>query len=580
MNPRRRQETKTLRKTFGRSLTISLVVFGLALTVHSQSAQTTSSVTPAQVDDIFAKWNRTDSPGCALAVMQHGGIVYEHGYGMADLEHSAVITPSTPFHVASVSKQFTAAAVLLLAEQGKLSLDDDIRKYLPEMADFGTTIRIRNLLHHTSGLRDQWDLLGLAGWRYSLDLITDDDAMSLITRQKELNFAPGSEYLYSNTGFTLAGQIVKKVSGLSLREFTTKNIFEPLGMKNTHFRDDHAEIIKGEALGYVPGKDREFRLSITNFDTVGATSLYTTVEDMAKWDETFYSPKIGGPDFTARMTQTEKLTNGQDNNYALGLVVGSYRGLPTVEHGGADAGYRSNIIRFPQQHFSVVSLCNTPVNPTALDRKVADLYLAADFTAPALVIANERDSVKLPPEKLAGKEGFYLLESAGVVIKIASENGTLEEVRDDDKRPLIADGKGHFQAPDSPIVVHFEPDEGDALHLVIETPSEPPQVWKHLAAFALASGAEKEYAGSYYSDELDVAYRIEDDAGKLVLKRKKNPDQALTPVIRDLFTGGEGVIEFTRDSSGHVSGMSLSTGRIRHLKFTRQQVNSKNAPTR
>ena len=227
---------------------VALLCLSVAFAAALQ-AQTLASIAPEQVDGVFAKWNKRDSPGCALAVLQNSVVVYERGYGMADLEHDSAITPTTPFHVASVSKQFTAAAILILAQRGKLSLDDDVRKYLPEMPDFGVTISIHHLLHHTSGLRDQWDLLRLAGWRYSLDLITDADVMSLVIQQKELNFLPGSEYLYSNTGFTVLGQVVKRISGQSLREFTTKNIFEPLGMKNTHFRDDHAEIIKGEALG-------------------------------------------------------------------------------------------------------------------------------------------------------------------------------------------------------------------------------------------------------------------------------------------------------------------------------------------
>jgi CubicO group peptidase (beta-lactamase class C family) len=555
-----------------RCLALFCLAFGLAAPLYSQ---TPAEVTPAQVDKVFAKWDRADSPGCALAVLHNGSPVYEHGYGMADLEHDAAITPATPFHVASVSKQFTAAAILLLAEQGKLSLDDDVRNYLPDLHDFGATVRIRHLLHHTSGLRDQWDLLNLAGWRYSLDLITDADVMSLVTRQKDLNFPPGSQYAYSNTGFTLLGQIVQKVAGQSLREFTTKNIFGPLGMKNTHFRDDHAEIIKGEALGYVPATDGTFRLSVTNFDTVGATSLYTTVEDLAKWDENFYSPKIGGPDFTTRMTQTEKLTSGKDNNYALGLVIGNYRGLPTVEHGGSDAGYRSDIIRFPQQHFSVVSLCNTPANPTALNRAVADLYLSAEFKKEAQVTPNERDSVSLPPDKLAGKTGFYSLRDVGLVMKLDSQDGKLQVVEDEDQIPLIADGKGHFWLPNSNSVLHFEPAEGTAQQLVVEPPVGPPDIWDRLPEFTLAPGAEREYAGSYYSDELDVIYRIEDVAGKLVLKRHKFPDQGLTPVVRDLFTSqlsfSMGAVEFTRDSAAHVSGMALTTGRVRHLKFTRQQ---------
>src|SRR5437773_4979630 len=216
------------------------------------------------------------------------------------------------FHVASMSKQFTAASIVLLAQQGKLSLDDDVRKYIPELPDFGERITIRHLVHHTSGLRDQWALLGLAGWRYSLDLITDDDVMSVMMRQKDLNFKPGEKHVYCNTGYTLMGLIVKRVSGMSLREFTTKNIFEPLGMTHTHFRDDHAEIVKHNALGYGrEDKDKPFRLSVTNFDTVGATSLHTTVEDLQLWDENFYHPLLGGPTCLQQMLARRMLNNGE-----------------------------------------------------------------------------------------------------------------------------------------------------------------------------------------------------------------------------------------------------------------------------
>ena len=247
----------------------------------------------ARVDKLFERFNKPDSPGCAVAVVRDGRIVYEHGYGMADLDHDIPITPSTVFHVASMSKQFTATAIVLLAQEGRLSLDDPVRKYVPEVPDFGVPITLRHLIHHTSGLRDQWELLEMAGWRYSLDLITDDDVLELVSRQKELNFKPGEKFLYCNTGYTLLAQVVKRVSGKSLREFTEERIFKPLNMTSTHFRDDHAEIVKRQAYGYVPDK-ATFRLSVTNFDTVGATSLLTTVEDLAVWDRNFYDKRVGG----------------------------------------------------------------------------------------------------------------------------------------------------------------------------------------------------------------------------------------------------------------------------------------------
>jgi len=372
-----------------------LFLFTAVATTRAQTPPPSlPAATSAQVDKVFEKCNKPNSPGCALGVYKDGQIVYKHGYSMADLNESVPITPATVFHVASMSKQFAAASMVLLAQQGKLSLDDDVRKYIPELPDFGQRITIRHLIHHTSGLRDQWALLGLAGWRYSRDLITDDDVMSVVTRQKDLNFKPGDKHVYCNTGYTLLGLIVKRVTGLSLREFTTKNIFEPLGMTHTHFRDDHAEIIPHNAIGYEqaapgPGRgpesenDRLFRISITNFDTTGATSLHTTVEDLLLWDENFYHPRVGNAAFLQQMLERGKLNNGETLDYASGLVHGKYKGLPTVDHGGADAGYRSDLTRFPDQHFSAAVLCNSAeTNPSSLVRQVADILLAKDLKSP------------------------------------------------------------------------------------------------------------------------------------------------------------------------------------------------------
>src|SRR5580693_4975937 len=387
-----------------------LVFASFILASYAAQGQTFSPEMATKVDKVFEKWNRTDSPGCAVGVYKDGQTVYEHGYGMANLNDDVPITPETVFHVASMSKQFTAASILLLAQQGKLSLDDDVHKYIPELPDFGERITLRHMMHHTSGLRDQWSLLGLAGWRYSQDLITDDDVMSVIVRQKALNFKPGEKYLYSNSGFTLLAIIVKRVSGLSLREFTTKNIFEPLGMAHTYFRDDHEEIIKHDALGYEQdGKDKPFRTNLTNFDTAGATSLHTTVEDLQLWDENFYHPRVGGAAFLQQMLERGKLNNGELQDYASGLVIGTYKGLPTVDHGGADAGYRSDLIRFPEQHFSTAVLCNfADTNPNALALQVADIVLASDLKAPAPAPAKEpAPAVAMTDEQMATMAGTY-----------------------------------------------------------------------------------------------------------------------------------------------------------------------------
>jgi CubicO group peptidase (beta-lactamase class C family) len=250
-----------------------LLLLGLiALPATAQTKQRSAqpATTTARVNKLFETWDKPTSPGCALAVMQDGQIIYRRGYGMANLDYDIPITTTTVFHVASVSKQFTAAAIALLAQQGKLLLDDSVRKYVPELPEFGDPITIRHLIHHTSGLRDQWTLLGLAGQRYSLDRIADADVLNLMARQKELNFRPGEKYLYCNTGYTLLAVIVARVSGQSFREFTDANLFRPLGMKHTHFRDNFDEIVKQQATGYIPFGN-SFRVGATNFDTVGAT---------------------------------------------------------------------------------------------------------------------------------------------------------------------------------------------------------------------------------------------------------------------------------------------------------------------
>ena len=256
----------------------------------------------AGVDRLFAEWDKPTSPGCAVGVMKDGRIIHERGYGMADLDHDVKLSPTTVFHVASMSKQFTAAAILMLAQDGKISLDDPVRKYVPELPDLGGPITLRQLLHHISGLRDQWELLTLAGWRYSLDLITDADILAVLSRQKALNFLPGSKHLYSNSGYTLLAQVVKRVSGQSFRTYTSTRLFAPLGMSQSHFRDDHAEIVKQAAYGYAPSIDGP-KLSITNFDTVGATSLLTTVRDLALWDENFYTGRAGGRELIDRLQE-------------------------------------------------------------------------------------------------------------------------------------------------------------------------------------------------------------------------------------------------------------------------------------
>ena len=526
----------------------------------------------AKVDAIFAEWNKPDSPGCALSVMQDGRIVYKRAYGMADLDHDAPLTPASVFHVASISKQFTAASIVLLAQDGKLSLDDEARKYVPELPDFGAPITLRHLIHHSSGLRDQWTLLGLAGWRYSLDLITDDDVLDLVSRQKELNFRPGDEHVYCNTGYTLLAQIVKRVSGRSMREFADARIFDPLGMKKTHFRDDHAEIVKNQAYGYKPASGKTFRLSVTNFDTVGATSLLTTVEDLALWDENFYHPKVGGPAFLAQMLERGKLNSGLTLNYAFGLSHGKYKGLVTVDHSGSDAGYRADLLRFPEQHFSVACLCNlATISPAQLTRKVADVYLGDSMTEPKAPGAPDRP---LTSEQISRYPGLYWSADTGGVRRVGLTRGTLRLMSPEkgtyELKPL---GPDRFQLADTAIEARFSsPEAGGKLRLTETTPGAamPEEVFEFIIESAPTETKLREYAGDYLSNELGAVYRFDAQSGKLSLRRPKSKAEPLEPVAPDVFRGSVGNIRFTRDPDGRVSGFAISSGRVRNLRFRKE----------
>jgi CubicO group peptidase (beta-lactamase class C family) len=564
---------------------ILLVLPVIFLAAPLANAQTLSLDVSAQIDKVFEKWDHTDTPGCALGVYRDGQIVYKHGYGMANLNDDVTITPETVFHVASMSKQFTAASILLLQQQGKLSIDDDVHKYIPELPDFGERITLRHLMHHTSGLRDQWSLLELAGWRYSQDLITDDDVMSVLVHQKALNFKPGEKYNYSNTGFTLLAIVVKRVSGMSFREFTTKNIFEPLGMTHTHFRDDHEEVIKHDALGYEQdGKDKPFRMSLTNFDTAGATSLHTTVEDLQLWDENFYHPKVGGPTFIEQMLHRDKLNNGELQDYASGLAIGKYKGLPTVGHGGADAGYRSDITRFPDQHFSVAVLCNSAeAGPGGLANQVTDIILAKEIKAaapaalkdPAKTGAPAVTPVPLTAAQMEAIAGMYWDRDQDDFTKVQVKDGKLEMGLDsDDLHELKPFASDHFHVANVPwgndVDFHFiAAGAGKPRRMEQSFGEEKPDTYEAVTAFDPTSAELADYSGAFVSEEIDPIYRIAVQDGKLTLKRLKHKPDALRPTMRDYYVGDIGTLHFTRDANQHISGFILDAGRIQNFRFTK-----------
>jgi CubicO group peptidase (beta-lactamase class C family) len=428
----------------------------------------------AAVDEIFADLAKPGSPGCALGVFRDAKIIFAKGYGLANLEENVAIAPSSVFDIGSTSKQFTAASILLLEKQGKLSVNDDVRKYIPELPDYGRRITILQLLNHTSGLRDYLALMELAG--INIDSVTtDNDALALVVRQKALNFDPGSEWLYSNTGFFLLSVIVKRVSGKTLREFAAENIFAPLEMTHTQYREDHTLLIPNRAMAYDRKEQGSYALGVSYFEQTGDGAVHTSIEDLQKWDENFYSAKIGGKEFLTAIQERGKLNNGKVLDYAKGLSIGEYRGLPTVSHGGSWGGYRAELLRFPEQHFSVACLCNLGnENPTKRAHAVADVYLAA-LLKPKGEQKKEGDeerkkkkeSINLTAAQLQPYAGDYWSEELGVSYRmaIAGTQLKLEAILDAAGLPrqnnlstqgFRATGSDEFEVTGTPGVLHFK----------------------------------------------------------------------------------------------------------------------------
>ncbi len=552
-----------------RFLCVFAITVSLFAVARAQSAASMPEGAAARVDKVFAQFDKPDSPGCALSVIKDGQIVYKRGYGMADLDHDIPIKPDTVFHVASVSKQFAAMSIMLLAKQGKLSLDDKVQKYITELREFDQPITIRHLLHHTSGLRDQWELLIMSGWRLSEDVVRDEDILDLVSKMKALSFPPGDRYLYSNTGYTLAAQIVKRVSGQSLREFAEANIFNPLGMARTFFRDDHAVIVKNQAYAYRGGPNNSFKLSVPNYDTVGASSLLTTVEDLARWDQNFYDHKVGGEDALAQMQTPGKVQEGSPISYGLGLAIGTYKGLKIVEHSGADAGYRSHLMRFPDQRFSVACLCNlASSSPGSFAREVADIYLAGDLKPEAP--KDNAAGVKLSEKELTGKVGAYWTSSTEELGRVTLTGGKLYFSLDGNNVELIPLSEKRFQIAGFDGEAAFEPATNGAWRVVLTSPGRKPVTYAALAPATPNAEQLAEYAGDYYSEEIDSIYKLAVQDGKLALKRKKYGPADLTPVAKDVFTvAGSGSVRFTRDNQNRVSGLILGRGRIKNFRFDR-----------
>jgi CubicO group peptidase (beta-lactamase class C family) len=467
--------------------------------------------------------------------------------------------------------------IMLLVEQGRLSLDDDVRMYIPELPSFGIPITIRHLLHHISGLRDQAVLVTMAGWRLSEDVVTRDDVINLAIKMKDLNFSPGDQYLYSNTNYTLAGLIVERVSGVPLVEFAHENIFRPLGMKRTRFTRTYREIVSDRADGY-RGADRDFEIWMPKYDLTGPTNLLTTVEDLALWDYNFDDKTVGGEYALSQMLKPAELSDGTSAPYGLGLMIDEYRKLKVIEHDGSDAGYRSHLIRFPNNSFAVAILCNLVMPddklPGVLARKIADIYLADHLAA----VPSSQDvaarAAGAPQREL--QVGSYW-DSWTSSLGRASASASLPRFCVAESCGyLVSTGGNQFLWSGSPYAqVEFASSSAPpGTRLFFRVDGARTRVFDAMAAAVVTPAELAEYTGRYHSDEIEATYDIKLDESSLAIMRPKYPATHLEPVFRDGFTMKDfsvvvtsGTVRFTRNASGHVDGLFMDAGRVRNFRF-------------
>jgi CubicO group peptidase (beta-lactamase class C family) len=518
----------------------------------------------SKIDQLFSEFTKASSPGCALGVYRNGSIAYAKGYGLASLELQVPITPETVFDIGSTSKQFTAFSILLLQQQGKLSVDDELQKFIPKYPTYGEKITLRHLLNHTSGIRDYNGLMDLAG--IPTQNVTDDqDGLDILLRQKALNFNPGEEWDYSNSGFFLLSQVVKRVSGPTLRDFDEEKIFKPLGMTNTVIFNDYAQVVPHRATGYSFDSDKKaFGVEMSNWEQTGDGSVQTSVTDLQKWDENFYTAKVGGPELIKEMQLVGKLNNGEEHGYAAGLMISTYRGQPIVSHGGAWAGYRAELLRFPKQHTSVAVLCNLAQSrPSVRARRVADIVLASVLTPDskdAQKSASNAAAVTVLPEVLRGYAGVYK-DDKNEYLRVAEKDGKL----------LLA-SYGLELIPQSQSVFGLKVTDGTVTFtpgvMRLDLQIGKPKIYSRVETSPV--GDLSRYVGNYYSPELDAVWLVRLKDGALTARPQHGlgPEMSLEGIREGLFLMKGGTLQFEPAKEGKMRAL-LSVSRIRNIEFTK-----------
>lgn len=554
-----------------------LALFALALPAAAQ----VTAEQKAAVDSLFKEWDTNETPGAAVGVIRDGKLIYARGYGMADLEHDVPITPQSVFYMASVSKQFVTFAILLLEEQGKLGLDDEIQKHLPDFPRYKDPLTIRHFIHHTSGVRDSLTLWSLTG-KDIYDSVSKEAMYDLLKRQKELNFKPGERYLYSNACYFMLALIVEKASGKSIRDFAEEHMFKPLGMKNTHFHDDQYHIVKNRVFSYEPGKNG-YRNLIMRFDLVGSGGLYSSIGDLLLWDQNFYDNKLGKgrQELIDTMLTDGRLNNGSSAGYAFGISNGTHNGLRTVQHGGALAGYRTFYLRYPDENFSVFVLANAGnFNAGGKSRSIGEIFLKDKFKKPTANEAAADDSpnaasadgsaVGLAADEMKAFTGNYFSRDGGISVKITlEEKGLMHQLTGGPVVAMKPLGENRFKLDDPNREIFLTFEKSGAMNAVVN--GGAPIGFVSFEPVTYSADDLKRFAGTYFSEEINTYYHLKVEKDELIVYVNDTRVDALKVIMKNLFKEKtNGYFEFSEDPNGRITGFALDAGRVKNLQFKKR----------
>lgn len=524
-----------------------------------------------KIDSLFTSWNAPDHPGGSILVSMKGKPVFSKAYGLASLEYKIPNCINTQYNIGSVSKQFTAMGIVIMEAQKKLSYDDDIRKHIPELPDFGKTITIRHLLQHTSGLRDIHGLLALAGWRRN-DLKTNDDLYRLLEHQEELNFNPGDEVSYSNTGYILLAKIIENISNVQFDVWMEQNIFEPLGMHDTYVEAQYDRVVNNNATSYYSGE--KFYKAIEYWGYYGNGNMHSTTSDLARWLQNFVHPPKNWEGLFASLSTTDPLNNGYNNIFGYGVIVENYLGQKIIYHGGAVGGYRAFIQTYPDQALNIVILTNF---------SGSDIITKVDEISKILIghVLKKQDSsdnnddwpkhdlIQLPVTTLKQFEGVYWSNSEKIGREVYVRNDTLRYANTPTREwPLVPISESSFRmmnTPNSPIVEFH----GVSQRMVINTPDNLPSEFKFLQNISQLADSLDQFAGDYYSPELKTSYSIYTSGSDIYIEHARHGKIKLKRLYNDVFAGDwpVNIIEVKRSEKGVIQGLRITNGRTRNVWF-------------